>query len=135
MSTIVYPLTIRQGQDFPLSFQWSAGAPAVPVLLNGCTATMMIRQLPTDGAPLLSISTTPNAQGAILVSGSTITLNIFRAATATLPVGFTGGPTSVSGVWLSYDLDILFPANTSFPAGQLWPFARGAVYVKASYDH
>jgi hypothetical protein len=136
-TTLVCPLSIQQGRDFTIAWTWSTGTPVLPVNLTGCTAALMIRQLATDAAPLCSISTTPNAQGAIVLGGQagTVLVNIYRVATAAFPTGAQGGAAAVSDIWLQWNLDILFPANTSFPAGQLWPFAKGPVSVDASIDH
>jgi hypothetical protein len=133
-ATIVYPWQIRQGADFQFQATWSTGAPVLPVSLVGCTAICMIRQLPTDSGALLSITTVPNAQGAIVLGGAsgTVLVNIYRAATLLLPAGAMGGATSVEGIWGKYRLDILFPANTPFPLGQNWAFAEGPVWVEAT---
>ena len=51
--------------DFSTSFSWiSAG---IPTDLTGYTAAMMVKLTPADTLPLLSISTTPNAQGSVVL--------------------------------------------------------------------
>jgi hypothetical protein len=138
---LVVPWVIDQGADFPWGpVLWSTGAPLTPVNLTGCTATCIIRQLPTDPTTLVSISTTPNSEGSIQLvnpanSGVSypcaVQVNIYNAVTSTLPVGSLGGATSVETLWLQWKLMIQFPANSQFPAGQNWPWGRGKVTVRA----
>jgi len=156
---LIYPWAIEQGVDFPfgpVAVFGGAGAPfanpngALPtagsnVSLSGFTATAAIRQLPSDtSTPLVSISTTPNAQGVILIQQSaglypflvwTLQVIIYAAATLTLPAGYLGGAASVGGVSLRYAVHVKGPATTLFPAGQTVPFARGPVFVRASEIH
>ena len=137
-ASYVYPWNIRQGGDFTFGpVTWSTGAPAAPVNLTGCTATAMIRQLSTDAGPLVSLSTTANAQGQIVLGAGagTVTVVIYRACTLNLPAGSFGGAAAVVGLWLQWELDIQFPANTLFPAGQTWPWGKGPVWVTASVNH
>jgi hypothetical protein len=134
---LVYPWQLRQGSDFAFGpVTWSTGAPVALVNLTGCTATAMVRQVATDSSPLVSISTTPNAQGAIVLGGAagTVTVVIYRACTLALPAGAAGGAAAVDGLWLQWDLDILFPPNSLFPAGQNWPWGRGPVWVTAAIN-
>lgn len=138
---LVSPWSIRAGADFSWGPTiWQTGAPITPVDLTGCTATCVIEQLPTDAEPLVSISTTQNSQGWILLvnpAGSgvaypcAVQVAIYNAVTSTLPVGQRGGVTSVSTLWLEWSLDIQFPANSVYPAGQIWPWGRGLVTVRA----
>lgn len=136
MALFTYSLEIDQGADFTEQFVWSTGAPASAVNLTGCTATLAIRQLPTDGSAVVSISTTPNAQGSIVLGGvaGTILVNITRVATALLAAGPLGSAAAVEGLWLQWQLFLAFPANVSFPAGQVVPFADGPVWVRAQVD-
>lgn len=137
-ATLVFPWNVRQGADFVFGpVTWSTGAPVANVNLTGCTATAMVRQLSIDTGPLVSISTSANAQGAIVLGGvsATVTVTLYRALTLTLPAGSIGGAAGVEGVWLQWELDIQFPPNALFPAGQTWPWGKGPVWVTASILH
>ena len=137
-----YPWTIRQGADFNFQVTWQTGAPPSAPSPVGATATCIIYPSPTD-VPAISISTTLNAQGLVLLSQTTvgfglqassallIDVTIFASATAGLPVGTVGGITGILGATLTWVIVVTFPPNSKYPAGQNWPFGHGAVYVEA----
>jgi hypothetical protein len=88
-------IPIDQDADFSGIATWLAGG--VPPSFAGAAARLQARILKTDLVPVISISTTPNAQGSLtLVSGtpaappvaatpSQITVAIDKAATITIP--------------------------------------------------
>jgi len=66
MSRFSLDLTIvDQYADFFSTLVWTAGGS--PVSYAGATATMMARVSPGDASPVISISTTPSAQGGIFL--------------------------------------------------------------------
>lgn len=77
-------ISIDQYADFALTFFYTSAG--TPVNLSGATARMMIRQNPGDATPFVSISTTPNAQGSIVLGGvaGSVAVAINKATTATL---------------------------------------------------
>jgi hypothetical protein len=122
-----FPLTLVQGRAESIGpITWYTGAPVAPVSLVGCTAAFVIALDPSQ-PPLISVSTTPNAQGSIVLGGlsGTILVNLTNAATAVLPAGLTGGITNIYQNQLRYQLDVTFPG---FGA---WPLALGRVTVIA----
>jgi hypothetical protein len=128
-----YDLAIDQYADFTVSPVYSlvatAGSTPVPVNLTGYTARLMIRVNPTDAVPIVSISTTPNAQGSIVLQpiiggvaqAGMIQVNINNATTATMPTGLSAP--------MSYDLDLTTPLATVID------FMAGYVRVKAGNTH
>jgi hypothetical protein len=80
-----YAIQIDQGADFVQNFIWKDGT-GTPVDMTGWTAKLMIRELPADATALVSISTTPNTSGSIVLGGTagTIQVNITNLATSTL---------------------------------------------------
>lgn len=132
MSDLVYPLRFKQGSDFqPIIIFWTTGAPVAPVNLTGCTATLQMRQLATDGGTLVSISTTPNAQGLLVIGAlaGSIAIYVFNAQTTLFPAGATGPVQTITGLWGTWDLEVLFPPNSIFSAGQKYPLATGPVWI------
>lgn len=117
-----YAITIYQGADLAEVITYLAGSPPVAVNMTGFGARLMIRALPTDVTPLVSISATPNAQGSISIQpGGVIgqlVINVNRATTATL----------AAGRYL-YDLFIDTPSGTSIV------LLSGTVQVVASITH
>ena len=131
MPTQSFDLAIDQYADFQIAPTYSlvanVGATPIPVNLSGFSATLMIRVTPTDAAPVVSISTTPNGQGSIVlqpvIGGVTqtgmIQVKINNATTATLT------PNIVMG----YDLTL------TDPLGVVTDFMAGYVRVKAGNTH
>ena len=124
-------LAIDQYADFQVapvySLVASVGGTPTPVNLAGFTAKLMIRLSPTDAAPLVSVSTTPNAQGSIVlqptiggvVQTGMIQVNVNNATTATLP----------SNVVMGYDLEL------TDTLGKVTDFMAVYVRVKAGNAH
>jgi hypothetical protein len=107
-------LTIYQYTDFSQSFTWKSGTPPVAVSLAGGAARFMARVNHSDVVPLLSLTTTPNAQGVLLIepddnSGNPqtgmISVMINKATTATL----------LSSVTPFWQLFVDLPAGTTVP--------------------
>ena len=131
MPTQSYDLAIDQYADFQAAPTYSlvanVGSTPVPVNLAGFTAKMMIRVTPTDVSPVVSISTTPNSQGSIVlqptiggvVQTGMIQVNINNATTAVM----------TPGIVMSYDLDL------TDTAGKVTDFMAGYVRVKAGNAH
>jgi hypothetical protein len=67
-----------QYADFYPTYLWTAAG--VPVNLTGATARLMVRQNPNDATPMLSISSTPNATGSVVLGGvaGTVQINITK---------------------------------------------------------
>lgn len=114
------PLFLCPGTDVTLCLFWQSdygGTQTLgPVDFTGATATLAIRTNPSDATPLVAISTTPNAQGSIVLSGS------FGAGTvlATIPKSWTA--------MLAYGrahFDLLI----QWANGAITEFARGAVII------
>lgn len=120
-------LLVDQYADYSQFVIWTAGG--VAVNYAGATASLEIRQNPTDATPLLTVTTTPSASGYI-VFGPTSTLpagavqiNLSHAATASLspPVPPAQPP--------RYTLLI------TWPNGFVQAFATGQVVVFAGNNH
>lgn len=94
-----------------------------PVDLTGCSARMMIRVSDTDTTPIVSLTTTPNAQGSIVLGGTagTIAVTINKAV-------FTQATPLTSGKY-RWSLFIDFPNGTSTPV------LEGNVYVGSNPTH
>lgn len=99
MAPLKLSLTVYQGATFRRVITWSAGTPAVPVSLVGCTARMQVREKLDAPAVLLELTT---ENGRIVLGGlaGTVTLVLTAAETEAL--------TWRSGV---YDLEIEFPSG------------------------
>lgn len=88
-----FTLNLDQGADTNLTFVWlqstNPALPPSPVDIAGFTAECMVRIQPSDPSPLISVSTTPNSQGQIILGGvnGTVQLQITNAATSSLPQG------------------------------------------------
>jgi hypothetical protein len=83
-------LTVYQYASFTRSFTWKSGSPPLPVDLTGCAARFMARVNHSDASPLISLTTTLNAQGVIVVQPSLsqlgyINVALLSAFTGTLP--------------------------------------------------
>lgn len=117
-------IDIDQYADFfQTTYTWLTGpenGPYVPVDLTGAAAQMMIRQNPGDALPIVSISTTPNAQGYITLGGVTGTIQpvILKAVFPTLPTGA-----------LRFDLFI------NWPSGKTTDLAGGLSFVTPTSVH
>ena len=126
-----FDLAIDQYADFQVapvySLVVSVGSTPVPVNLAGYTARMMIRVLPSDAVPIVSVSTTSNAQGSIVLQPilngiaqlGMIQVSINRATTGTMP----------SGTVMQYDLELDTPIGTTID------FMAGYARVKAGNTH
>jgi hypothetical protein len=119
-----FALEIDQGADFnPPPFQWlQLGTVPPPAIVNitGYTAVAYFGRQPSHVSPLITISTTPNAQGVITIDGANglVYLSINAATTATLPL--LGGALAWS-LWLTSSV----PVTTVLVSGELtvWPMA------------
>jgi hypothetical protein len=126
-----HPITVYQYSDFVRTYRYLAGpsrAAAAPVDLSGNTVLLEMRIEPTDAAPIISVSTTPNAQGSIsLLSGPLasypyrIAVTIHRAALLTLP----------PGPWPPVGYAVLITDTSSLQR----TFLTGPVTVIAGYAH
>jgi hypothetical protein len=122
-------------QDWPISAgaDWSpaAGEPlsiTQPWLVNGSvvdltgyTALLKIRTAPTDAAPWLSITSTPNANGSVVTpntTAGTVTIILSSLDTSLLPANL--GP-------LTYDLEVVSPAGVKrvLQSGRAFVFPNG----------
>lgn len=92
MKPALIPLTLVQFADFARTLTWKTGASsssAVPVDLTGWSAELTAREVASSSDAILSISTTPSAQGSIALGGTagTIAIAVPNVATASLPAG------------------------------------------------
>lgn len=95
MPILTYTINADQGADVDYTFQYlqqPANPLAQPTVVDvtSYTAECMVRRVPSDVTPLISISTVPNAQGSITMGGTagTAAIAIFGSAMLTLPLGF-----------------------------------------------
>lgn len=95
------PITIYQGETFPLPVQYLQEDEETPVNLTGYTAKMQIRTSATETDPLVDLS---SDEGEITIDTTTgtVTATISAEKTAALPAGFKG----------RYDLFIFAPGAT-----------------------
>lgn len=127
-----YPLLLDQDAD-STAYSWVLYAPTPPnpqntiVDLTAATARMMIRSLPSDVTPLVSITSTLTAQGQLVLGGvlGTVSLNITKAATALLVEQGTG---QLMAKYI-YDIFIDFPNGTSLA------IVSGNVNVRLAITH
>ena len=122
MAILEFNLSVDQGADLYQQWTWSVGddnLPVLPVPMAGCTATMHIFVDATDVAPLVAISTTPNAQGSVTLGAANgiVQAHVLAVATAALPLN------RVTFGLYQYRLFI------TFPSGQPVLFAFGTVSV------
>lgn len=97
-----YNFTIEQGAKFERTLTWKDSVGAVRDL-TGWTARMMIRRDSYKGAVLVSLTTTPNAQGDQLqLGGAQGTVRMYVSSTTTASLDFTRGV---------YDLELIPPAS------------------------
>ena len=104
-------LTIYQGATFRKRLTWSAGTPAVPVDLTGCTARMQVRPEVESPMVLLELTT---ANGGIALGGVAGTIELYVSDDASTLFTWT------AGVW---DLEI------EFPGGDVRRLAQGSISV------
>jgi hypothetical protein len=114
-------LLIDQYADCTATFLWSKRADGSPVDVSGYTAQLMLRNNPPDPTPLVSISTTPNAQGSLTLGGvlGTVDVLILHGTTAILP----------GNAMLGLDLILLAPT------GQIVDLVHGRAFVTAGNVH
>lgn len=127
MALLPYNLQIDQDAD-STSYSWTLLKPdKTPADLTSATARMMIRVLPSDPAPIVSITSSLTASGQITLGGvlGTVSLNITKAATALL---VAQGPAQVMAKYL-YDLFVDFPNGTSLAV------VAGTVNVTLAVTH
>lgn len=127
-----FDLQLDADCGFSETFQWyqddgalvvdGAVESGTPVDLTGATAQLMIRSLPTDASPLVSISTTPSSSGSIVLGGALGTIVVAIAASAL--TAFVGG------LQAGYDLLIFWPTGAS-PTKLL----SGSAFVAPTYTH
>lgn len=117
-----YNLQLDTYCDSFVQFTWTAGG--APVNFTGAAARLMIRNQPTDAAPLISISTTPNTSGSIALGGSagTIGVTVTKLATSTV------NPTNTT-LLAQYDLLI------DWANGTTTKFASGTAYIGPTDTH
>jgi hypothetical protein len=107
-----FDLNLDQFAD-STSYSWTlyAADGVTPINLTGATARSMIRTLPADLTPLVSITTTLNSQGLITLGGAagTVALDVTKAATGLLVAQSVGARAS-QYLW---DMFVDFPNGTS----------------------
>jgi hypothetical protein len=119
-----FDLAVTQYADVSLDFIWTAGG--IPVDYTGANARLMIRATVDALSQLVSISTTPGAQGRIVLAGPAnpppggpppggVRVKLAKA-------GLVFGP----GVRPTYTLDI------DWPDGTTTALATGSVFVTPS---
>lgn len=84
----LHPLTVYQYSNFARTFRYLTGpsrAAAVPFNLTGSSVLMEFRIEPTDSAPLISVSTTANAQGVISLQSGPLASYPYRIAVTVNP--------------------------------------------------
>ncbi len=91
-----FALTIYQGATFTQQVTWTAGQPAAPVDLTGCTARAQIRAEIEAPGVLLELTT---ENGRIELGGATGTVTIKITAADTAEITWTEGV---------YDLEVVF---------------------------
>jgi uncharacterized iron-regulated membrane protein len=116
MPILTYTINADQGADVDYTFtyqQQPANPLAQPTIVNvaGYTAECMVRRVPADAAPLISVSTTANAQGVIVMGGAlgTVALAIYGTAMLALPMGFALTYT------FTYQLLLISPSGVRIP--------------------
>lgn len=122
-----YPLGLDQDAD-STSYSWTLLQPnQTPADLTAATARMMIRSLPSDVVPLVSITSTLTAQGQLVLGGvlGTVSLNITKAATSLLGAQGTG---QLMAKYI-YDIYVDFPNGTSLA------IVSGNVNVRLAITH
>ena len=121
-AVINYNLQLDTYCDTFVQFTWTAGGE--PVDFTGAVARMMIRDLPADASPLISISTTANSSGSIALGGKagTIGVSITKAATSGV------NPTNTT-LLAQYDLLI------DWSNGTTTKFATGSAYIGPTDTH
>lgn len=88
MSVFEQDLQVDQGEDFSFTtIPWIEDG--VPVDFTGATARMMVRRTVDSDEVLVSITTTPDTPGSIVLHGTagTATINLSNVATTGLPYG------------------------------------------------
>jgi hypothetical protein len=104
-------LTIYQGATFRKRLTWSAGTPAVPVDLTGCTARMQVREEVDSDTPLLTL-TTENDR--ITLGDDEGTIDLYVSDEDTADIDWSSGV---------FDLEI------EHPGGEVTRLAEGSVGV------
>lgn len=83
-----YNFTIEQQDGFSTVLSWSPGG--ILAVLTGFTATLIIENEISGQPPILTLTTTPNANGDVLTLGGsagTITVTISSTTTSTMSFG------------------------------------------------
>ena len=81
--TLVYPLTIPQGADWPGVAFPILGPDGQPYDLTGCTARAQIRVDPDGVNPLFTWSTSPGTgEGTITLTGSSLAISVLASQSA-----------------------------------------------------
>lgn len=102
LSTLVYPLTIPQGVDWPGTDFPIIGPDGQPYDLTGCTARGQIRSKPGPSDLYFTWSTSPGeGEGLITLNVAASTLNVRVLAAESAPWTFTRG---------AYDVVVTNPA-------------------------
>jgi hypothetical protein len=100
MATFNTPLSIDQGSTFSYVATWTAGDPAVPVNLTGCTARAQFRSDITSSVVLCELTT---ANSRITLGGTAGTITLSLSDTVTAAFDWTEGV---------YDLEIVYANST-----------------------
>ena len=128
MSLLNYDISLDQIAD-STTYSWTLlqSNKTSVVDLTSCTARMMIRTLPSDAAPLVSLTSTLSASGQIVLGGvaGTVALNITKTATALL---IAQAPGALVAKYI-YDIFIDFPTGTSLA------IVSGNVNVRLAITH
>lgn len=129
MSLLSFDLSLDQLAD-STSYSWNVFQPdgVSPSDISNATARMMIRSVPSDPVPLVSITSTLSSQGQLVLGGAlgTVGLNITKVATALLGVGAPRGLLSCKYI---YDVFL------DLPTGKSVPIVSGTVFVRLAITH
>ena len=111
MALLAYDLSLDQNAD-STSYSWTVlDKNRQPSDLTSAHARMMIRTMPADASPLVSITDTVSASGQLVLGGAagTVGLTITKAATALLVAQAAGALTST----YRFDIFVDFPTSPS----------------------
>lgn len=131
LPAILDMMTIVQHGTFRKRLVWSAGTPAVPVDLTGCTARAQIR--PDYNSNVLLIGEMNTTNGGIVLGGVTGAIDLYIADedTGAIAVGPYRRDVVVSpGSFPMWDYGVL-DLLIEHPSGETSPLARGPVRVLA----
>lgn len=127
----LHPLIVYQYSGFARTFRYLTGpsrAAAVPFDLTGSSVLMEFRVEPTDASPLISVSTTANAQGAITLLSGPLASFPYRISVLINPAALLGLPVQP---WPPVGYAMLVTDSL----GVRRTFLTGPVAVIAGYAH